>query len=103
MLLSLRLFKVVALSASMALPANAAPAEAASCYDDWSDAAPVMLKEGLVGTKILHEQARQHLTGDLVRVTLCQEGDKFVYRLLMRDPRGWLNTITVDARHPFNH
>jgi uncharacterized membrane protein YkoI len=102
MLAFFRPLKVMALTTWMALPAHAAPAEAASCFDDWSDAVPVMRKEGLVGTKALHEQARQHLTGDLVRITLCQEGDRFVYRLLMRDPRGWLNTVTVDARHPFD-
>lgn len=95
--------KLAAFALVLALPVRAAPAEASSCFDDWSDAAPVMLQEGLFGTKELHALARQRLPGDLVRITLCQEGDRYIYRLLMRDTRGRLNTVTVDARKPFDH
>jgi hypothetical protein len=98
----LRLVKPVLVIVATALPAQAAPAYATTCFDDWSDAAPVMLKEKLVGTRELHEQARQHLPGDLVRITLCQEENRYIYRLLMRDPLGRLTAITVDARRPFD-
>ena len=43
----LRLVKPVLVILITALPAQAAPANAASCFDDWSDAAPIMLKEKL--------------------------------------------------------
>jgi len=95
------ILKLAIIALVLALPARAAPAEAATCFDDWSDAAPVMLQERLLGTKELHELARQRLPGDLVRITLCQDGSRYIYRLLMRDPRGRLNTVTVDARTPF--
>jgi uncharacterized membrane protein YkoI len=95
--------KLATFALVLALPVRAAPAEASSCFDDWSDAAPVMLQEGLLGTKELHALARQRLPGDLVRITLCQEGGRYIYRLLMRDARGRLNTVTVDARKPFDH
>lgn len=98
-----RLLKLAVIALVLALPARAAPAEAASCFDDWSDAAPVMLKEGLLGTRELHDLARRRLSGDLVGITLCQQGSRYIYRLLMRDPRGRLNTVTVDARKPFEH
>lgn len=93
--------KLAIIALVLALPARAAPAEAATCFDDWSDAAPVMLQERLLGTKEVHELARLRLPGDLVRITLCQDGSRYIYRLLMRDPRGRLNTVTVDARQPF--
>jgi len=96
------LLKLAVIALVLALPARAAPAEASSCFDDWSDAAPVMLQERLLGTKELHELARRRLPGDLVHVTLCQEGSRYVYRLLVRDARGRLNTVTVDARKPFD-
>jgi uncharacterized membrane protein YkoI len=96
------LMKLAVFALVLALPARAAPAEASNCFDDWSDAAPVMLQEGLLGTKELHALARQRLPGDLVHITLCQEGSRYIYRLLMRDPRGRLNTLTVDARKPFD-
>jgi hypothetical protein len=102
MLTLLRLGKPVLVILATALPAQAVPAVAASCFDDWSDAAPVMVKEKLVGTRELHEQARQHLPGDLVHITLCREEHRFFYRLLMRDPVGRLTAVTVDARRPFD-
>ena len=98
----LRLVKPVLVVVATALPAHAAPAKATTCFDDWSDAAPVMLKEKLVGTRELHEQARQHLPGDLIRITLCQEESRYIYRLLVRDHLGRLTAITVDARRPFD-
>ena len=101
MLSFLRLLKPVVVIVITALPAQAAPAHATTCFDDWSDAAPVMLKEKLVGTRELHEQARQHLPGDLVHITLCREEHRFFYRLLMRDLVGRLTAVTVDARRPF--
>jgi hypothetical protein len=98
----LRLVKPVLVIVATALPTQAAPAAAASCFDDWSDAAPVVLKEKLVGTRELHEQARLHLPGDLIRITLCREEQRYTYRLLVRDPLGRLTAVTVDARRPFD-
>lgn len=98
----LRLMKPVLVILAAALQALPAPAHAAGCFDDWSDAAPIMLREKLLGTRELHEQARRHLHGDLIRITLCQEGPRYTYRLLVRDPLGRLTAVTVDARHPFD-
>lgn len=98
-----RVLRVVLALAAFALPAQVAIAETDRCFEDWSDAAPIMLKEGLVATKDLHDQARLHLTGSLMRITLCRAGSNYVYRLLVRDPSGRLTMVTVDARHPFEH
>jgi uncharacterized membrane protein YkoI len=94
--------KLVLVVAMSALPALAAPAGGGTCFEDWSDAAPVVLEEHLLSTREVHEQARHRLPGDLVRITLCQEGERYVYRLLMRDTNGRLSRLTVDARHPFD-
>jgi hypothetical protein len=98
-----RLLKLLAVLVVIGSPVRAASAEASRCFEDWSDAAPIMLKEGLLSTRDLHEQARQHLTGALLRITLCQEGKRYTYRLLVRGANGQLNMVTVDARHPFDH
>lgn len=97
--LSVPVLAIAALALSQT--ARAAPPGAAGCYDDWSEAVPVMQQEGLLGTRELHELARRRLPGHLVHVMLCQEGSRFVYRLLMRDARGRLTAVTVDARKPF--
>lgn len=78
-----------------------APARAGGCYADWSDAAPIVKKEGLTTIEALAETARGKLSGDIVKTTLCEEGGGFVYRLLIREPAGKLVNHTVDARAPF--
>lgn len=77
------------------------PARAGGCYADWSEAAPVVIKEGLTTIEALAKTARGKLSGDIVKTTLCEENGGFVYRLLIREPAGRLVNRTVDARLPF--
>ena len=83
----------------------AAPAIAAvpgdHCYAGWSEAVPVVQREALTAVRDLHAQARQRKVGDVVRITLCAERGRFVYRLLVREPLGRVVPLTVDARRPF--
>lgn len=83
------------------LTVASAPARAGGCYPDWSDAAPIVKKEGLATIEALAATARGKLSGDIVKTTLCEEGGGFVYRLLIREPAGRLVNRTVDARVPF--
>ncbi len=76
-------------------------AVAAGCYSDWSIAAPIVRKEGLATVETLARRAQTKISGDIVKTTLCQEKGGFVYRLLIRDPKGRLTNKTVDARSPF--
>jgi hypothetical protein len=78
-----------------------APAHAAGCYADWSEAAPIVMKEGLTTIEVLAQSARTKISGDIVKTTLCEENGGFVYRLLIREPAGRLVNRTVDARLPF--
>jgi len=78
-----------------------APAHAGGCYADWSDAAPIVHKEGLTTIESLAQAAHGKLSGDIVKTTLCEESGGFVYRLLIREPAGRLVNRTVDARTPF--
>jgi hypothetical protein len=71
------------------------------CYADWSDAAPVVRAEGLIAVKDIHELARRHRIGDLVKVTLCEEKGRFVYRIVVREAGGRIVALSTDARKPF--
>ena len=71
------------------------------CFADWSDAGPVVRREGLVAVKDVHELARQRRIGDLVRITLCEEHGRYVYRLVVREASGRIVALTTDARKPF--
>ena len=89
------------LFATLALtPAPAAIGQSVRCFDDWSDAAPIVLRERLVPARDLHSWARKKLKSNVIRVTLCQDGDRYIYRLLVRGPKGRIRNRTVSARGP---
>jgi hypothetical protein len=92
-----------ALLAVQVLPLTVyASTPADNCFAAWSDAAPVVHREALTAVRDLHAQARQRKLGDVVRVTLCTEQGRFVYRLILREPQGRVVLMTVDARQPFD-
>ena len=72
------------------------------CYADWSDAGPIVRQQALVAVKDIHEIARKRQIGDLVKVTLCEENGRYVYRLVVREPTGRIVALTIDARKPFD-
>lgn len=77
-------------------------AEAGTCYADWSVAAPIVRKEGLMTVERLAALGEGRLAGDIVKTTLCEEASGFVYRLVLRDTHGKLTNKTVNARSPFD-
>lgn len=92
---------VAVLAFGSATIAGSAAADGPSCFADWSDAAPVVAAHKLVPAAGLNDLARRHVRGDVVRITLCREETRFVYRLLVRQGGGQINNLTVDARQPF--
>jgi uncharacterized membrane protein YkoI len=82
----------------LAATAQAEPA----CWPEWSEAAAVVERERLTSAKGVNSLARQHIGGDLVRITLCTQDGAYVYRLLVRNAQGHVATVTVDARRPFD-
>ncbi len=97
---------IIVVAAALALGGAADSTAAADvppdrCFADWSAAAPVVRAEALMPAKDVHEQARIRHIGDVVRMTLCEERGRFVYRLVVREPKGQVVTRVVDARKPF--
>ena len=91
---------VAVLLASLGL-ARGSAAAGEQCYSDWSAAAPIVKKEGLLSVEELTPVARQKLNGEIVKVTLCEAKGGFVFRLVVRGLKGDLKTVTVDAKNPF--
>lgn len=92
-------------TASMALvPILALPAHAKdeACFESWSEAAPIVQSEGLVSTHDLYQQLRDRHSGEVIRITLCREGQRFVYRVVLRQDSGRLVNHSLDARRPFD-
>ena len=85
----------------LALTAVSRGAAAGECFADWSVATPIVKKEGLVTVEELTPLAKTRFNGDVVKVTLCEENGAYVFRLVIKDGRGNLKTVTVDAKNPF--
>lgn len=81
-------------------PAPAAIGQSVRCFEDWSDAAPIVQSERLIPTRELQSWVRKRLKGKVIRVTLCQDGDRYIYRLLVREPKGRIRNRTVEAKGP---
>ncbi len=80
----------------------AAVGQSVRCFEDWSDAAPIVLKEKLLPVGDIQAWARKRLKGNVIRVTLCQDGERYTYRVLVREPKGRIRNRIVEARGPLD-
>src|SRR5262245_56109143 len=86
---------------ALGLAAPASGQEAQTCIGDWSEAGPIVRREGLASMERVGRLARDRAGVAVVTSALCKSGEGYVYRLLVRGDRGQLNTLVVDARQPF--
>jgi uncharacterized membrane protein YkoI len=93
------LLAAACLAATAIAPASAARADA--CYADWTEALAIINREKLVTMEQLSPITRAQEAGDILKSTLCEEQGRYVYRLVVRDRRGRLKNLVVDARRPF--
>jgi uncharacterized membrane protein YkoI len=100
-MLALTILLLRLLAAALLVALAATRATAGTCYTDWSEAAPIVHKEGLTTIEVLAATARARFPGDIVKTTLCEENGGFFYKLLIREPAGKLVNRTVDAKTPF--
>lgn len=73
------------------------PAARAECLSDWGAAAEVVRENGLQTVEQLSKMSPQQLKGQIIKVTLCEEGGRFVYRLVVRDGAGQMKNVVLDA------
>ena len=91
-----------ALTGAAALSSGGAarPALADDCYADWGVAGEIVRREKLVTVQQLTQSNAAGLPGQIVKTTLCKDGDDFIYKIVIRQADGQLKTIVVDARRP---
>lgn len=71
------------------------------CWADWSEAALIVRREALTPVERVNKLARErHPGAEVIKVTLCEEQGKFVYRLLLRERQGQIKSELLDARQP---
>lgn len=84
-------------ASALAGAAGATMPQSGTCIENWSDAAPIVTREGLMAARDVQLIARRRHASDIVRITLCRETEGYVYRLLMRDARGQISHVKIDA------
>lgn len=94
------LISIICVAGAIAL-APYSIAGGAECFADWSMAATIVQREGLMTVEQLSSAARSKLKGDIIKTTLCKENDVYVFRLVVRGADGRLTPLTVDAKNPF--
>lgn len=93
---------LVAAAAALWLALPAAPAMAGGyCTDKWSDMASAVQANGLTPAKDLQQLAESKVDGKLIKISLCEAGGTFTYKLVVLQPGGQLVNLAVDARTPF--
>lgn len=73
-----------------------------TCILDWSEAGPIVRKEGLAPIERVSKLAKDRAAVEIVGSALCRAEERYVYRLTVRADHGVLRTIVVDARKPFD-
>jgi len=71
------------------------------CLSDWSIAAPIVRREGLVTVEQLSGLVRQRFPGDIIKTSLCEGGGTYAFRIVIRTANGQLRSMVLDARKPF--
>jgi len=70
------------------------------CYANWSEAAPVVVRERLVSARDIHQLVRKSSLAKVVRITLCRTGQGYKYKLVVFGPDGKARKLILDARRP---
>lgn len=93
---------VLEAAAVAAMGAGVLAAEPSQCFSDWSVASRIVEKEKLATVAELSSLVRENAAGSIVTTQLCQARGGYVYRLIVKDGKGALKSMTVNARKPFD-
>jgi hypothetical protein len=73
------------------------PAWAETCYADWGAASQIVRQFKLMTVDQLAKEATGQLGGQIVKTTLCKDGDDYIYKIVVRDAKGALKTVVMGA------
>jgi hypothetical protein len=92
-------------SVAVARAAAAGVPQSLDCISDWSEAGPIVRREGLATMERVGRLASDKASLEIVTSALCQSDSGYVYRLRVRGGhdggKAALKTLFVDARQPF--
>ena len=93
-----RVFKPTIVAAFAAIILAAAGKTAEPGCVEWSQAGPIIAQNALVSANVIYQMVQKRTGGKVVSQALCNEGGRFVYKLVVLGPTGEVINVTVDAR-----
>ena len=64
---------------------------------DWGSAAAIIAQNSLLPASVVYQKVQQRTGGKIVNQSLCKEGNRYVYKLVVLGPTGAVTNLTVDA------
>ena len=92
---AMRQTAIAALAAVM-MTAAVAPAHA-GCLP-WKSAGAIISQNSLVPGNVIYQKVQSKTGGKVISATLCENGGKFVYKIVVLGKKGDVKNLTVDAR-----
>ncbi len=71
------------------------------CLTDWSKAGPIVRERSLTPPEDVLMLAEGEVPGRLLKMSLCDDKGRYIYRLVIYAQSGELKRLNVDARRPF--
>jgi len=86
----------IAALAVVMMTAAVAPAHA-GCLP-WKSAGAIISQNSLVPGNVIYQKVQSKTGGKVISATLCENGGKFVYKIVVLGKKGDVKNLTVDAR-----
>lgn len=67
------------------------------CYDDWSEAGPVVRKEALMPVTDVLRKVKRERSGKVVKVRLCKRAEDYFYKVALAGRGGAISWLLLDA------
>lgn len=64
----------------------------------WKSAASVIAANSLLPGDTVYKMVQARTGGQIIHASLCDEGGRFLYKLVVLGPKGDVSNVTVDAR-----
>jgi uncharacterized membrane protein YkoI len=63
----------------------------------WKSAAPLIAKNSLLPANVIYQMVQSRTGGQIIHASLCDQGGKFFYKLVVLGTKGDVSNVTVDA------
>jgi len=63
----------------------------------WKSAAPLIAKNSLLPANVIYQMVQSRTGGQIIHASLCDQGGRFFYKLVVLGTKGDVSNVTVDA------